>query len=1286
MLSALIDTGGSGHAFIDADYAKTHCLPLISLPIPRVLRVFDGRDAVSGNVTHIVRLDLALGDHVSRQTPLYVTQLPEFPIVIGLPWLRAHKAIIDLSTDSITFNSTYCLKNCMTHSVTVSCLKHHLSEKSLNLSVLEPCPITPENLPNCTANNTAREKRFRSPTVEDEEEISLIENSLPPDSPIILMLDDDFDVEPLKLPPPEPQPATLPSMSIHMINAASFSTLCRRKDHTIFSASLEDIEKSLRVKKSPDMSKLPEEYRNFSKLFSIEESDKLPISRPEDHSIQLKPGSTPPSGPLYNMSHGELEVLRKYLKENLDKGFIRTSSSSAASPVLFAKKPSGGLRLCVDYRGLNALTIKNRYPLPLIRETLNQISKCRYFTKLDIVAAFNKLRMKKGDEWLTAFKTRYGLYEYLVMPFGLANAPSSWQSFINSILGNDLDDFVTAYMDDILIYSDNLKDHKRQVQQVLQKLADNGLQLDIEKCEFHVTEVKYLGLIVTQNGIKMDPSKVSAIINWKTPRNIKEVQSFLGFANFYRRFIADFSRKTAPLTVLSRKNRVFDWTSVAQQAFQELKDAFISAPVLRRFDINKPSTVETDSSDGVTGGILSQPDDHGLLHPVAYFSTRMAPAECNYEIYDKELLAVIRAFEEWRPELEGAPHKIGVITDHKNLEYFMTTKQLSRRQARWSEYLSRFDFEIKFRPGHLNSQADALTRLPGDAPESIDDPRKTINFQTILKPHNVSSEVQAELSLASVNVIPDPGTFQENLARQIRRTYDTDPLAIEVVNALRNNVRRVKHFPLAECELKNNQVYFRNRLFIPADDELILLILKSLHDSSTAGHPGQSKMLELVSRLYWWPGWTTSVKRFAKNCQQCIRIKPSRLRYQGALQPLPIPAQRWRDISLDFIEALPGSLNEWNVSCSRMLVVVDRLTKQAHFIPCASASAEATARMFYFHIFKHHGLPSSIISDRGTQFVSHFWLALCRTIGCEANLSTAFHPETDGQTERVNSIVETYLRSYVAYLQNDWAKWTPSAEFAYNNQKSESTNMSPFFANHGFHPRMGIEPCQVDVSLNERNRAQQEMGISFATKMADLNSILKQELTKARATYEEFSNRHRDHAPILRPGDQVYVDTRNMFSQRPHKKLDVKNEGPFSIVRRIGTTAYEVAIPDDWGHHNVFHSNLLRLAPTDPLPGQIPPVPLPIVDEDGEPQYEVDEILDSRVHRGKLQFRIRWTGYTQPTWEPFDNVKMAVELLDKYFKDNPTRPGHQTWSNYDPDNDADSDDDSNDEADSDYED
>jgi len=302
----------------------------------------------------------------------------------------------------------------------------------------------------------------------------------------------------------------------------------------------------------------------------------------------------------------ELKVLKQYLEEKLKNGSIRPSTSPFGSPVLFVKKPDGSLRLCADYRALNRMTVKNRYPLPLISEIMDRIKGAKHFTRLDVRDAFNRIRVAEGEEWKTAFRTRYGHFEYLVMPFGLCNAPATFQAYINDALHEYLDVFCVAYLDDVLIYTDGtLEDHIRHVRTVLQRLLDRGLYVKLEKCEFHVEETRFLGFIISPTGIKMDPERIATITDWPTPNSIHDIQVFLGFCNFYRRFVVGYSRVVLAITTLLRKTTVaFRWTSEAQKAFEHLKHLFTQAPLLRHFDPELPIYLYTDASGFAVSGIL----------------------------------------------------------------------------------------------------------------------------------------------------------------------------------------------------------------------------------------------------------------------------------------------------------------------------------------------------------------------------------------------------------------------------------------------------------------------------------------------------------------------------------------------------------------------------------------------------------------------------------------------------------------------------------------------------------
>ena len=348
----------------------------------------------------------------------------------------------------------------------------------------------------------------------------------------------------------------------------------------------------------PDLSLIPPEYHEFAEVFSKKESDKLPEHRSYDHRIPLEEGAVPPwAQSIYHLTPEELDVLRKYIDDNLGKRFLRASHSPCAAPVLFVKKADGTLRLCVDYRGLNKLTIKSRYPLPLIGELLDRLSNAKYFTKFDVHDGFNRLRMAPGEEWKTAFRCCYGQFEYTVMPFGLCNAPGTFQHYMNDTFHDFLDEFLVVYLDDLLIYSKTLKEHKQHVRRVLERLRDAGLYLKPSKCVFHVQEVSFLGFVIGPEGVKMDPEKVEAITSWPAPRSVHDIRVFLGLASFYRRFIDSFSRIVTPLTNLLKKGKKFHWDKTAQKAFEKLKTSFTTAPVLRHFDPSLEVVLETDASD-----------------------------------------------------------------------------------------------------------------------------------------------------------------------------------------------------------------------------------------------------------------------------------------------------------------------------------------------------------------------------------------------------------------------------------------------------------------------------------------------------------------------------------------------------------------------------------------------------------------------------------------------------------------------------------------------------------------
>ncbi|QRV84414.1 Retrotransposable element Tf2 protein [Ceratobasidium sp. AG-Ba] len=686
-----------------------------------------------------------------------------------------------------------------------------------------------------------------------------------------------------------------------------------------------------------------------------------------------------------------------------------------ASPVIFVKKKNGTLRMCIDYRKLNDMT------------------GCQIFSKFDLKWGYNLVRIKEGDEWKTAFKTRYGLFEYLVMPFGLTNAPATFQHFMNDVFRDILDIYVIIYLDDILVFSKSKEDHERHVREVLSRLRKHNLYCNLAKCFFGVEEIDYLGLIVSPEGIRVDPAKVVKAIDWSVPSKVVQVQEF-------------------------------------------------------------------------------------------------------------ELLAIVKALKEWRHLLEGTALPVQIITDHKNLEPFKATKDLRGRLARWAGFLSEFNFQLKYRPGKTNGKADILSRKDEHRPLGGGESR------ALLDP---------ALFIAAIE--PD-----EVLDDRIRDAYLQDERLNHIIEALQKNDKD---------------------------------ILASRHDNIAAGHPGQFRTLELVNRKYYWKSLKKTVTSYVSNCESCIRNKHSNQLPPGLLNPIELPSRPWDHINYDLITGLPES-EEFDA----ILTVVDRMSRMVHFIPTTSrASAVDVANLFVTQLYKR--------------------------LDIKPSLSTAFRPQTDGLAERLNQVVEIYLRHYVAYKQDDWVGILPMAEFAYNNSQQADESV-PHADERADQLKLRMEELQASVAL--------------------ANEKIKH--------YYDLKHRLPEDIKV---GDKVWLDARNIKTERPVAKLAAKKIGPYKVIKKEGTHAFKLELPHTLKVHPVFHTSLVSLKKEDPF-GREPPQPPAEVTPEGEEEYEVEKILDSRKRRNQVQYLVHWKGYgpESNTWEPLEHLDTAMGAVRKFHRDNPRALRH----------------------------
>ena len=922
-----------------------------------------------------------------------------------------------------------------------------------------------------------------------------------------------------------------------------------------------------------------------------EEPKGLPRKREHlgEHAIVENPHTVPPCFNSYRMYPAELLELKKQLDFLLEHGYIRPSNSPYGAPVLFAPKKDGALRLCLDYRGLNNQTVKDKYPLPRDQDIFDQLQGARFFSSLDALWGYWQIRIAEKDVHKTSIRTPLGSYEFLVMPFGLTNAPATFQRFMENVLRKYIMKFCMVYIDDIIIYSKTAEEHMQHIELVLQALDAEDVKIKLSKCNFFRTSIPFLGHIISRNGIAPQSDKVKAIQDWPEPKSVNETQQFMGLVNYYRRHVNHLADVAAPLTGLSEAKGDFrsQWTPQHSIAFKKVKEYLASPEVLALPDMSLPFLVKTDASKVAVGGSLHQ-IQKGEDRVIAFESKKLLDEQTRWPTHERELFAMVHCFKTWRHYVQGSV--VTFIGDHKPLKELKTQKHLSDKQARWLSFLESFDYSFDYIAGKLLIGPDGFSRRPDylnvlslvklepgtsysvwaladERAEDLDSSAPNHQVEPIA-PEDYESATSYDKCGTAIGDLHIAGKWFQDL----KETYLKDDICKKLLAG-----ETVLHY-----QLFKGLVYHSERprsaqalLYIPNDATLRNEVIAEVHDVPFQGHFSREKTVERLQRYFYWPNMTESVRFFLKSCDKCNRHKYATHKPSITSVPYNVPDYPWDVMCMDEKSGLPMTPRGNNATW----VFVDRLSRRGHAIPCPhNMDTPALVQLWLTHVFKHHGVPHTIISDRGPQFTSNFWSELWSTLGTGLNIATTNNPQTDGGSERFIKTLIELVSSFAERNPTDWDTYLPAVEFAYNDSMHPETGFTPFEIDIGRNPNTPIQLLMHGFVTRPVLYREDHIAMDpseFLLKVADTLKVTREKTRVALAKRKEQMEKGvKLHEYKLH--DFVYM--KHPLSGTPaHTSLLPNYVGPFEIIERVGASAYKLRLPESMGFkHPVINERKLK--------------------------------------------------------------------------------------------------------------
>lgn len=861
--------------------------------------------------------------------------------------------------------------------------------------------------------------------------------------------------------------------------------------------------------------------REYASCFST--SSKVQRTSIIKHRIIVDQSVRPICQHPYRVSPKEREVIRGQVEEMLRDDVIQPSASPWASPVVLVKKKDQTLRFCVDYRKLNVVTKRDVYPLPRIDDTLDRLRDAKFFSSLDLKSGYWQIEVDERDREKTAFVTPDGLYEFKVLPFGLCSAPATFQRMMDTVLSGLKWQSCLVYLDDVVIFSATFDQHVERLRTVLEAISSAGLTIKPQKCHFGFHELLFLGHVVSSEGIRPDPEKTAAVEKFPRPTDKRAVRRFLGLCAYYRRFVKDFSKIAEPLTRLTKEDMPFTWTSEQEEAFNELRQRLLHHPVLAHFHEEAETEIHTDASNLGLGAVLVQLQN-GEERVVAYASRTLSRAEINYSATEKECLAVIWAIQKFRPYLYGRPFR--AVSDHHSLCWLTGLKDPSGRLARWSLRLQEYDITVVYKSGRKHSDADCLSRAPMESAPAEDG-------DDLLLPGVVSTADMTEYQRSDAELL------------KLIKHLEGQPV----------RVPRVFVRGLSSYLMRNNVLYKRN--FEHSKEKFLLVvpsalrpeILEACHDDPAAGHLGVSRTLARIRTKYYWPKLLDAVQHYVRTCRDCQRRKTPPLKPAGFLQPIEPPESPFEQVGMDLLGPFPTSSmgNRW------IVVATDYLTRYAETASLTRGTAIEVAEFFVTNIVLRHGAPKVVITDRGTAFTANLTQSIMKLTHTSHRKTTAYHPQTNGLTERLNRTLTDMLSIYVDLEHRAWDKILPYATFAYNTAVQETTKVTPFQLVYG---RVVTTPLDAMLPVGDNTEHKPDIS-EFIQRAEEARQLARHHIKQQqRVDANRYNLRRRgvDYAP----GDLVWIWT-PVRTPGLSEKLMRRYFGPYRVLRRVSSLNYEVS-------------------------------------------------------------------------------------------------------------------------------